>query len=144
MYNFEQTFIIQSIKPIIHESDYIYSLTVKVNTLIDTPVPLDETEDLWGLFLDKDYRPNAWRPLLLVPIPGTQLEWLTRQAREEKKFIFTYYKDVKSSSSMNSSHSIYDCEFETLTIDKKEFYSILDNDLHFIHEKNLPCVQLRE
>ena len=50
MYSFEQQFLIKSKKPLTNKDGIINSLTLTLNTTIDTLIPLDEDEDLFGLF----------------------------------------------------------------------------------------------
>lgn len=133
MYNFEQHFLIKSKKPLTDKDGIINSLTLTLNTTIETPIPLDEDEDLFGLFVDREYKPNVLEPLLLIPIPNTRAELLRDEVFKERRHTFKYYKNIDVSYG----------HVQSIEIDKKEFYSIVENDLHFLHKDNQPCTHLR-
>lgn len=133
MYNFEQHFLIKSKKPLMNNDGVINSLTLTLNTTIDTPIPLDEDEDLFGLFIDREYKPNVLEPLLLIPIPNTKAELLSDEVFKERRHTFKYYKNIDVSYG----------SVQSIEISKKEFYNIVENDLHFLHKENQPCTHLR-
>lgn len=133
MYKFEQHFLIKSKKPLTDKDGIINSLTLTLNTTIDTLIPLDENEDLYGLFIDREYKPNVLEPLLLIPIPNTKVDILPDDMLKERRFTFKYYKNVDVSYG----------HVQSIEIEKDEFYSIVENDLHFLHKENQPCTHLR-
>lgn len=133
MYSFEQQFLIKSKKPLTNKDGIINSLTLTLNTTIDTLIPLDEDEDLFGLFIDREYKPNVLEPLLLIPMPNTKAEILSQAAFKERRHTFKYYKNIDVSYG----------HVQSVEIDKEEFYSIVGNDLHFLHKDNQPCTHLR-
>ncbi|MDW4023692.1 hypothetical protein QI305_12250 [Staphylococcus saprophyticus] len=139
MDKFQQEFLIKSRKPLMDGDNLLYNLSVVVTTSIDTRKPLELDEDLWGLFIDKEYEPNDMKPLLLVPIPDSQLMLLNEEEKRNIKYSMEFYKDIYHSDMKPQGLQEELPYVSTVEIDKEEFYKIINNDLHFIHEANLPC-----
>lgn len=139
MDKFEQEFLIKSRKPLMDGEEVLYNLSVVVTTSIETRKPLDLDEDLWGLFIDKEYEPNDMRPLLLVPMPDSQLMILNDEEMNNINYSMKYYKDIYRSNMQPQGLQEEIPYVDTEPIEKEEFYKILDNDMHFIHKENLPC-----
>lgn len=136
---FEQEFLISARKPIVFNGEYIYALSVLVVTSIETSRPLDNEEELWGLFIDREYKPNEMCPLLLAPLPESQLLSLSEEELKQSSQTFKFYKDVYRDN-MKPKGLEKELPFcDTVAIEQSEFYKILNNDLHFNHKENTPC-----
>lgn len=139
MIEFKQEFLIKARKPLMDKDNLLYNLSVIVTTSIETRKPLDNTENLWGLFIDNKYEPNDMKPLLLVPMPDSQLTILNDEENKNIKFSMEFYKDVMRADDKTQGFQQEPLDVETIKIEKDEFYKFLNNDLHFMHEDNLPC-----
>lgn len=139
MDKFEQEFIIKARKPIMDGNNVLYGLHLVVTTSIETRKPLDLNEKLWGLFIDKDYRPNELSPLLFVEMPDSQLILLNKEETKNIKRDMKFYKDIQIDDKEQLEMQEFITDNDLVRIQQDEFYKILNNDLHFIHEENLPC-----
>jgi len=139
MDEFKQEFLIKARKPLMDGDNLLYNLSVVVTTFIETRKPLDVNEELWGLFIDKEYAPNDEKPLLLVPMPDSQLVILNDEETNNIKYSMEFYKDIHHSNMQPQGLQEEVPYVDTIPIEKDEFYRILSNDLHFNHEGNLPC-----
>lgn len=139
MDKFEQEFIIKARKPIMDGNNVLYGLHLVVTTSIETRKPLDLNEKLWGLFIDKDYRPNELSPLLFVEMPDSQLILLNKEETKNIKRDMKFYKDIQIDDKEQLEMQEFITDNELVRIQQDEFYKILNNDLHFIHEENSPC-----
>lgn len=136
---FEQEFLISARKPIVFNGEFVYALSVVVVTTIETTRSLDNEEELWGLFIDEEYQPNEMSPLLLAPLPESQLMILSEEELNNSSHTFKFYKDVYKDSMKPKGLERELPYCDTVAIEQREFYKILNNDLHFNHKANNPC-----
>lgn len=144
MEKFEQSFFIESRKPIMNGNELLYGLSITITTMIETNKLLEEDTDLWGLFIDRKVQPNDMSPLLMVPIPESELIYLNDEEKRKMKYHMKFYKEVDCSNIEMGYSSNENQYMEPIEIEKDEFYRILNNDMHFMHEKNKPCIQIRD
>lgn len=141
---FDQDFLISARKPIVYDDELVYGLAVNVVTTIETTKDLDNTKDILGLFIDKKHKPNIMSPLLLVPLPDSQLLTLSQEELKTSTYTFTFYKDVYKTSMKPEGFEQEVPYVDTVAIEEEEFYQILSNDLHFNHSENSPCRSIWE
>lgn len=87
---FDQDFLISARKPIVYDDELVYGLAVNVVTTIETTKDLDNTKDILGLFIDKKHKNNIMSPLLLVPLPDSQLLTLSQDELKTSTYTFTF------------------------------------------------------
>ena len=135
---YRQLFIITARKPLVYNNDTVYGLSIVVNTKINKI--LKEVEKyIWDLFIDDEFKPNDLSPLLLVPSQESVLLKLEERDLNDITYSIEFYKDVyQDHIAMNELNGEVPLT-KTVAIDKKEFYELLNNQLHFQYQDNLPC-----
>ena len=135
---YRQLFVIQARKPLVYNNDTVYGLSIVVNTRINKT--LKEYEKyLWDLFIDDEFKPNDLSPLLLVPSQESALLNLKEKDFKDIAYSIEFYKDVyQDSITMNDFNDKIPLT-KSVSIEKMEFYELLNNQLHFKHQDNLPC-----
>ncbi|HHC5942960.1 TPA: hypothetical protein ACN4VG_002390 [Staphylococcus aureus] len=135
---YSQLFIITARKPLVYNNDTVYGLSIVVNTKINKI--LKEVEKyIWDLFIDDEFKPNDLSPLLLVPSQESVLLKLEERDLNDITYSIEFYKDVyQDHIAMNELNGEVPLT-KTVAIDKKEFYELLNNQLHFQYQDNLPC-----
>lgn len=135
---YSQLFIITARKPLVYNNDTVYGLSIVVNTKINKI--LKEVEKyIWDLFIDDEFKPNDLSPLLLVPSQESVLLKLEERDLNDITYSIEFYKDVyQDHIAMNELNREAPLT-KTVAIDKKEFYELLNNQLHFQYQDNLPC-----
>lgn len=135
---YRQLFVIQARKPLVYNNDTVYGLSIVVNTRINKT--LKEYEKyLWDLFIDDEFKPNDLSPLLLVPSQESALLNLNEKGFKNISYSIEFYKDVyQDSITMNDFNDEIPLT-KSVSIEKMEFYELLNNQLHFKHQDNLPC-----
>lgn len=135
---YSQLFIITARKPLVYNNDTVYGLSIVVNTKINKI--LKEVEKyIWDLFIDDEFKPNDLSPLLLVPSQESILLKLEERDLNDITYSIEFYKDVyQDDIAMDRVRDELPLT-KTIAIDKKEFFELLNNQLHFQHQDNLPC-----
>lgn len=135
---YRQLFIIKARKPLVYNNDTVYGLSIVVNTKINKM--LKEAEKyIWDLFIDGEFKPNHLSPLLLVPTQESVLLNLEERELNDITYSIEFYKDVyQDHIAMDGLRDEVPLT-KTITIDKTEFYELLNNQLHFQYQDNLPC-----
>lgn len=135
---YRQLFIITARKPLVYNNDTVYGLSIVVNTKISKM--LKETEwYIWDLFIDDEFKPNDLSPLLLMPSQESVLLNLEERDLNDITYSIEFYKDVYQDDIAMDGFRDELPLTKTIAIDKKEFYELLNNQLHFQHQDNLPC-----